>query len=339
MKKSRLPIVFSYLKDRRYPVLILVLTAVIFAAVVFLYGGPAGAVLYSLQLCAVCYLLFGVVDYFRYFRKIQALTRHLEMDCIYSMQIEPAANRIEQEYQQIVEKLLARQAQMADSQRRAMTELKDYYAVWAHQIKTPISAVNLLLQVMEQHPETVSVAELRQEVFKIDFYADAVMNYLRLEDLSTDFKFARYPLDSIVKKAVRKFAPQFIHKKIRIELAPLQTEVYTDERWLGFILEQLLSNAVKYTDPGGCVRIFMEGDSVLSVQDNGIGIRREDLPRIMERGFTGYNGRMDKKSSGIGLYLCRKAADKLGCKLEFGSEPGMGTKVCIDLTQRHLLHE
>lgn len=339
MKKDNGNLLFSYLKTRKYQILLLLLTALIFGIIQFLYSETSGAVLYSLELCAVIYLLFGIVDFIGFRKKHRALSRHLQMEHIYAFEMEAASNLIEREYQQIINRLIDKQAESADRQMRAMTELKDYYAVWAHQIKTPISALNLLLQVMVEQPGEVHAADLRQEVFKIDFYADAVMNYLRLEDLSTDFKFERYSLDEIVKKAVRKFAPQFIHKKIAVQLAALNTAVYTDERWLGFIVEQLLSNAIKYTEPGGRVQIRMECEQVLSICDNGIGISREDLPRIMERGFTGYNGRMDKKSSGIGLYLCGKAAHKLGCTLTFDSQPGQGTKVCIDVTQNHVLHE
>lgn len=339
MKKEDGSFIFSYLKARKYQILLMLLTALIFGIIHFLYSKTSGAVFYSVELCVVVYLLFGIVDFLQYRKKHETLSRHLKMEHIYALEMEPASDLVEREYQQLICKLTDNQSRMADRQMRAMTELKDYYAVWAHQIKTPISALNLLLQVMAEQPGEVRAADLRQEVFKIDFYADAVMNYLRLEDLSTDFKFDRYSLDVIVKKAVRKFAPQFIHKKISIRLEPLNTEVYTDERWLGFIVEQLLSNAIKYTEPGGYVQIRMESTQVLSIIDNGIGISREDLPRIMERGFTGYNGRMNKKSSGIGLYLCGKTAHKLGCTLTFDSQPGEGTKVCIDMTQHHILHE
>lgn len=153
-----------------------------------------------------------------------------------------------------------------------------------------------------------------------------------------------FQVEKIVRKAVKKFAAQFIGKKISIELNNLDTNVKTDEKWLGFIIEQLISNAVKYTRNGGKISIYMKetfnsADRILVIEDNGIGITKEDIPRIFERGYTGYNGRMSKKSSGIGLYLCRKAADKLGISIAIESKLDKGTKVLLDMTQKYISHE
>ena len=171
-----------------------------------------------------------------------------------------------------------------------------------------------------------------------------LMNYLRLEDMSSDYVFEDCQVEKIVRKAVKKFAAQFIGKKISIELNNLDTNVKTDEKWLGFIIEQLISNAVKYTRNGGKISIYMKetfnsADRILVIEDNGIGITKEDIPRIFERGYTGYNGRMSKKSSGIGLYLCRKAADKLGISIAIESKLDKGTKVLLDMTQKYISHE
>jgi hypothetical protein len=249
-----------------------------------------------------------------------------------------ADNIIESDYQELIEKLLEERQRERHTFLNAQTELKDYYAAWAHQIKTPIAAVDLLLQVMEENKEDVTVSQLRQEMFKIDFYAEAVMNYLRLEDLSSDFKFEKVLLKKVVNSSVRRFAAQFIGKHISVTIGDLEKYIYTDEKWFGFIIEQLLSNAVKYTKDGGNVSIYLKDDSLV-IEDNGIGISGEDLPRIMERGYTGLNGRGANKSSGIGLYLCKKAADKLGLTLEFESEPYVGTKVFICVEQKHMWHE
>lgn len=222
-------------------------------------------------------------------------------------------------------------------------DLRDYYAIWAHQIKTPISAIDVLLQA-ENEPDKIDLKELKRQLFNIDFYVDAVMNYLRLEDMSSDYVFEDCQVEKIVRKAVKKFAAQFIGKKISIELNNLDTNVKTDEKWLGFIIEQLISNAVKYTRNGGKISIYMKetfnsADRILVIEDNGIGITKEDIPRIFERGYTGYNGRMSKKSSGIGLYLCRKAADKLGISIAIESKLDKGTKVLLDMTQKYISHE
>lgn len=143
---------------------------------------------------------------------------------------------------------------------------------------------------------------------------------------------------------MKRFAGQFIHRQITLTMENLHSEIETDEKWLLFILEQLLSNAVKYTQKGGTVKIYeketlLKSDTVLVIEDNGIGIQSEDLPRIMERGYTGYNGRGASKSSGIGLYLCKKAADQLGIDIAVESEPYHGTKVLLTIRQHHTRHE
>ena len=254
---------------------------------------------------------------------------------------------VERDYQQLVLKLIQEKAQLAEHMQKKQTDMMDYYAIWAHQIKTPIAAVDLLLQVMEENPQEVAeqdIKELKSELFKIDFYVEAVMNYLRLEDLSSDFRFETTAVETVVKKAVKRFAGQFIHRQITLAMENLHSEIETDEKWLLFILEQLLSNAVKYTQKGGTVKIYeketlLKSDTVLVIEDNGIGIQSEDLPRIMERGYTGYNGRGASKSSGIGLYLCKKAADQLGIDIEVESEPYHGTKVLLTIRQHHTRHE
>ena len=209
----------------------------------------------------------------------------------------------------------------------------DYYSMWAHQIKTPIAAMNLLLQTeKEEHP--VLVSELEMELFKIQQYVEMVLTYLRMEDMSADLSFAVCDLDTVIRQVVRKYSKMFILKKITLVYEPIQETVLTDEKWLSFVLEQLLSNALKYTE-NGSVHIYKKGQ-ILVVEDTGIGIREEDLPRIFERGFTGYNGRNDKKSTGIGLYLCKSVMDKLQHGLWLESEAGKGTRACMDLSREKL---
>ena len=134
-----------------------------------------------------------------------------------------------------------------------------------------------------------------------------------------------------MRQTVRKFAKLFILKKIRLEFQETGATVLSDEKWLSFLLEQLLSNALKYTPAGGEISVSWEEDDTLVVADNGIGIAPEDLPRVFEQGFTGQNGRMENKSTGIGLYLCRRTADLLGHRLTITSVPGVGTQVRLGL--------
>lgn len=202
----------------------------------------------------------------------------------------------------------------------------DYYTTWVHQIKVPISVMKLILQ----GEDTNENKELLSELFKVEEYVEMVLCYFRLDSSSSDFVFKEYELDDIIKKSIRKYASQFIRKKISLNYKGTDKIILTDEKWLSFIIEQILSNAIKYTDKG-VITISVDKDKILSISDTGIGIAEEDIHRIFEKGFTGYNGRADKKSTGLGLYLCKRAANKISHKIYVESEVGKGSTFFIDL--------
>ena len=207
-----------------------------------------------------------------------------------------------------------------------LQEKQDFFALWAHQIKTPIAALNLLLQGEKQ-----DAAVCRQELFKIESYVEMALNYLRFEEMSNDLVLERNSLEQLVRQVVKKYAAIFIYNHISIQLEHLDYTVLTDEKWFCFVLEQILSNALKYTKQGSVKISAEETENGLQifVKDTGIGIKREDLPRIFEKGFTGSNGRNGKKSTGMGLYLCRRLCEKLGIAIEAESVRGEGTKMIL----------
>lgn len=209
---------------------------------------------------------------------------------------------------------------------RRFREDEDFFALWAHQIKTPIAALNVLLQENE-----VSVIACRQELVKIEGYVEMALGYTRYENMGNDLVLEHCSLESIIKGVVKKYSTIFIYKHIAINLDNLKYKILTDEKWFAFVLEQILSNALKYTLKGEISITAKETEDGLAVcvADTGIGIREEDIPRIFEKGFTGYNGRMDKKASGLGLYLCRGVCDKLGHKLLVTSKINEGTEVTV----------
>ena len=166
----------------------------------------------------------------------------------------------------------------------------------------------------------------------VEQYVEMALCYVRLGEGASDLVIKEYPLDDMIRKAIRKYAGQLIRRKLRVIYEGTDICVLTDEKWLVFIIEQLLSNAVKYTVSGNVTITVDREKKQLSISDTGIGISPEDLPRIFEKGYTGYNGRLDKKSTGIGLYLCRTAADKLGHKLTAQSTVGKGSSFTIDLS-------
>ena len=209
--------------------------------------------------------------------------------------------------------------------------MEEYYTLWVHQIKTPIAAMSLLLQE-EDTPEN---GELSMELFRIEQYVEMVLQYLRLDSPDHDLAFRSVDVDDCVRQAVRKYARSFIRKKIALDFQETGIEIVSDEKWLVFVLEQLLTNASKYTKEGGSVRIGQE-NGLLVLRDTGIGIRPEDLPRIFEWGYTGYNGRLDKRSTGVGLALVKQVMEMLGNKMEIRSVLGEGTEVFLDLRRTEL---
>ena len=176
--------------------------------------------------------------------------------------------------------------------------------------------------------------ECEGELFKIEQYVEMVLQYLRLNSNINDFVLKEYSLDDMIRQAIHKYAPMFIRKKIALDYVPIETKVVTDEKWMVFVIEQILSNAIKYTAEGK-VSIYMES-KMLIIEDTGIGILQEDLPREFEKGYTGYNGRSDKKSTGIGLYLCKEISKKLSHNLYVTSKIGVGTKVYIDFSTNNI---
>ena len=214
------------------------------------------------------------------------------------------------------------------------SEMIEYYTMWVHQIKTPIAALHMILQSMELGKEKRAIS---QELFKIEQYVEMALHFVRMGTMSSDLRLESYSIKSIVNDVIKKYSTIFINKKIKLNLEDIDIEVITDEKWISFVLEQIISNALKYTKKG-TISIYMDNKSkeTLVIEDTGIGIAKEDIPRVFERGFTGYNGRMDKKSTGIGLYLCKKILDNLSHKINIVSEVGKGTIVAIDFSRKNI---
>lgn len=242
----------------------------------------------------------------------------------------------------VEERIFAAMGSLDNSCRRRLEEeentrrlMWDYFTAWAHNIKTPIAAMYLLLEKEEGGRKR----ELKEQLFKTEQYVDLAMAYARVDSPTNDFLLRRFSLDEVVRRAVKKHAALFIGRDIGIELIPTEMTVLSDEKWLGFVLEQLVSNAVKYTPTGGKVKIYSPSEYVLAVSDTGPGVPPEDLPRIWERGYTGYNGHGENHSSGIGLYLSGRILSLLGHPFSASSPPGEGLTVSVDLKTRETIME
>lgn len=326
MKKKEWQILLSYIRAHIGVALFLAGSAAVFAVVLFLSGLPAEPVRYAALLCAVGGVVCALPGYLQYRRRYKAAELALQGLPEAVDRLRAPLGAVEEAYDAALRRLCAMLAKSETDRQRQRIENADYFTMWIHQIKTPIAAMQLILREQDD----ARSRELLAELFRIDQYAEMALTYARLESPTTDLVLRRCAVEPIVRSVVRQYAGQFVrrHVALRCEIEPVCA--LTDEKWLAFILGQLLSNAVKYTE-NGTVTVRVTKELVLSVSDTGIGIAPEDLPRIFEKGFTGYNGRAGRKSTGLGMYLSRCAAEKLGHRISVQSAPGQGTTVSVDL--------
>ncbi|UHA71873.1 sensor histidine kinase [Paenibacillus sp. 481] len=209
---------------------------------------------------------------------------------------------------------------------------QDFIMSWIHEVKLPIAASGLLLENRAGKTVDFLADKLEDELNKMDSYVEQALYYSRIDSFSKDYFITDVALDQIVKKSVKKYAKLFITKRVRFQMNEGERLVQSDSKWLVFMMDQMVANALKYVHEAGEISFKVEEDSTekrLLIQDSGIGIKPEDLPRVFERGFTGANGRTHAKSTGMGLYLAKQMALKLGHKLSIESEEGAYTRVTI----------
>ena len=308
---------FLYLKSRAKFILLLIAVEVVFVVSGLLFDMPAVAVLYPLCLSSGIAVVAGAVDFICVLNKHKSLTVR---------EMKPSTDLIENDYQNIIDELIEEEASVRGKASSDYNNMVEYYTVWAHQIKTPIASMRLALQSEDND----TARRLEGDLNRIESYVEMVLTFLRLDSDSTDYVIRQIELDDVIRQSVRKYSRDFITKKLTMDFKPTGYKVITDDKWLSFVIEQIISNAVKYTSSGG-ISIRMDEPGVLVIKDTGIGIAPEDLPRIFENGFTGFNGREDKRASGIGLYLCKRICDNLGHGIKAESVPGEGTAILLDL--------
>ena len=322
----------DFLREKRQLLFFLLFFEGALCLIYGLYGLPWGPAGYTCLMTAVVTLGLLTAGFFRWKRKrrqLLILKRQAEQS-LETADLPKAETPLEEIYQEIIRDQEKRCQREQKESREKLVRSREYYTRWSHQIKTPIAAMELLLQ-----EEPADVRALKRELLKTSQYVEMALSYQRMEGEGNDLVIQRYELRPVVMQAVKKVSPLLIHKHISFSAGDLSGEVLTDEKWLVFVLEQLLTNASKYTKEGGSVRIGKE-NGLLVLRDTGIGIRPEDLPRIFEWGYTGYNGRLDKRSTGVGLALVKQVMEMLGNKIEIRSVLGEGTEVFLDLRRTEL---
>lgn len=342
----------DYISKIKFYIILQLFPVMLAEIIFFLYQLPIEPMVYV----TVFWLITGICaclnGFYRYRKKVEQLELIAAAPDINLSQMDSPVGQDERFQQEIMQQLNQMRIDVENASQKSSEDMTDYYTMWAYQIKTPIFALRLLLQEStEENKEKLS------ELFKIEQYVEMVLGYLRTEDMSSDLKLSRCSLDRIIRDQIHKYAGIFVSKKLTLTYESISQDVLTDEKWLGFVIGQILSNALKYTRTGG-IRIYLEKklsldtDDVsisirnddcnkvenltLIIEDTGIGIRAEDIPRIFEKGYTGVNGRDDNRATGIGLYLSNKIMGKLGHRLYITSTEGKGTKVFLEFSVEDL---
>ena len=342
----------DYINKIKFYIILQLFPVMLAEIIFFLYQLPIEPMVYV----TVFWLITGICaclnGFYRYRKKVEQLELIAAAPDINLSQMDSPVGQDERFQQEIMQQLNQMRIDVENASQKSSEDMTDYYTMWAHQIKTPIFALRLLLQESpEKNKEKLS------ELFKIEQYVEMVLGYLRTEDMSSDLKLSHCSLDRIIRDQIHKYAGIFVSKKLTLTYESISQDVLTDEKWLGFVIGQILSNALKYTRTGG-IRIYLEKklsldtDDVsisignddcnkvenftLVIEDTGIGIRAEDIPRIFEKGYTGVNGRDDNRATGIGLYLSNKIMRKLGHRLYITSTEGKGTKVFLEFSVEDL---
>lgn len=315
----------QYWKARGPLVLLYLVCAIGFGMVQLLSGQSKSLMGYTLLLMTAGFLLFAGIDGWHMYRRHKELKTVRQKLTKFEQALPPAQGLIEEDFREIGQDLREMYHTSMEEWERSSRAMLDYYTMWVHQIKTPIFALRLLLQEPELQRE-----EMERELFQIERYVEMALTYVKTQNLSQDLVPAPCQVDDVIRSCVKKYAMLFIGKRLRVDVQPTGILAVTDPKWLAFVIEQGLSNAIKYTNTGG-VTIRSEGENTLLIQDTGIGIRPEDVERVFEKGYTGYNGRMDKRASGIGLYLAKRIADQLQIGIHIQSTVGQGTTLRLQL--------
>lgn len=327
----------SFLKEKRGDICLYIGFIGVFYVIFSLSNLPVDAVNYAFFLSAIWLLGYGIFKFNQYYKKgvavIEAKQRLEEV----TENLPATRSYIELEYQEIIQNMYKKMSDLQSAERIGRQEMKDYYSMWAHQIKTPIAAMKVLAQAAgdTEDARTYVLYQIVQSIFLQHKISRHVLHtHISQNHFHILFCLKKFCLHILQKQALKKYSRMFAMQKLALHYEALRVTVTTDEKWLVFVLEQILSNALKYTVEGS-ISIYME-DDWLVIEDTGIGICSEDLPRIFEKGFTGYNGRSDKKSTGIGLYLCKQIIEKLRCQIRVESKLGKGTRVLLYLMKENL---
>lgn len=331
MRSKKSKWIKPFIQSIGYQILIVAVILTIFALLIWLTRSSFQFWNYAVQ---IILFLFGILVLFQWMRYVKRVE---EVENIHPTKREDfktqEINSLDDAYKAQYQKLEKEFEQFRTEIRMKEKEQLDYFTLWLHQIKTPISVISLILQRSEE--DTKEKQQLEQELIHLNNYTHMALNYLKLEETGKELDLVDVPLDGVIKETLKSYSLLFIYNDISLDYETIDESILSDRKWLQVLIEQLLSNSLKYS-PGGRIKIYMASPTKLIIEDNGSGIRKEDLPKIFEKGYTGLNGRLYEKSTGLGLFLTRKICDRLGHQVAIDSELGIGTKATIDFTREEL---
>ena len=328
--KRKTKVLFDCLKQFALPFFIFCIYSILTAFVFWLYRLRLEPFFYAVAVSFFVLICAFVIKFFKE-SKAAALREHQLNNILCDWNsFEQTQNLTQEDYHKMIKALGNKIEKLTSDFSTEQKETQDFYTTWVHQIKTPIAVLKLELD--KANASELDRGALQEELFRIEQYTDMVLSYQRLGSTSNDLLVKEYSLDELIREVIRKYASQFIHKKLKLEYKGCSQKIVIDKKWFCCILEQLVSNAIKYTQAGTISITISDGE--LCVSDTGIGIAPEDLPRIFEKGYTGTNGRLNEKSSGLGLYLCSKAATLLEVPIKAQSTPGKGSRFSLNISEK-----
>lgn len=279
-----------YIYSKKNELFIIALILLLFLIVFYLFDFMFSAYLLSISIIIIIYMIYFITHFFTFIDDVNK-TKQIEI--------------LERQIQQLKNK-----------QNSYQEEIESYFLLWVHQIKTPITASKLLLERKNEDNKE----EVLQEIIQIDNYTNLALNYLKIMNESTDMSFKEIELDTIIQNIIKRYAMIFIHNKTKLHYEKIDSIVLTDPKWSSVMIEQILNNSLKYAKGNDIYIYFDQRTNELVIHDTGIGISESDLPKIFDKGYSGFNGMLDEKSSGVGLYIVRKISRRLNQKVSVDSK-------------------
>ncbi|WP_283692098.1 ATP-binding protein [Clostridium perfringens] len=322
----------DFIKERIVFIIINSLILLFTALLLMVLKVDSFAILFIVIINGAGILIYHIFDYLRkkqYYNEIKENMESLDKKYLISEVIEEGTFTESKLIYEVICKSNKAMNDEIGEFKRGINDYREYIELWVHEIKTPIATCKLLIENNES-PLTESIGE---EVCKLENYIDQALFYTRSNTLEKDYIIKEMSLSSCVNKVLNNNADSLIKKRVKISLGDLEKGVYSDSKWIEFILGQIISNSIKYMNKEHKeLKIYCNENSkyvILNIEDNGAGISEKDISRVFDKGFTGENGRKFGKSTGIGLYLCKKLCKKLGLDITLISEEGKFTRVSI----------